>query len=165
MLWLRICLSKSSCLMLQPAASGCPVITKRAWTPPSRLPSGLYWKRASRMGPSSVMNEGTTLPVNRRSARGTRNSGFSAGLVPPTRVGYGSPHPTKLKRGPTPSVTPSSSEKSSRPTVNISASSALKPAMGPPPPVATPDAGIPGPEEIGLDDLGHPEERSDEHDE
>ena len=66
MLLLRTCLSKSSCWILQPGASGCPVITKRAWTPPSRLPSGLNWNRASRIGPSRLMNEGMTLPVNLR---------------------------------------------------------------------------------------------------
>ena len=83
MLLLRTCLSKSSCRILHPGASACPAITKRAWTPPSRLPSLLNWNRASRIGPSRLMNEGMMLPTNPRSA-GTRNKGFTAGLVPPT---------------------------------------------------------------------------------
>jgi hypothetical protein len=57
------------------AACGFPVITKSACTPPSREPSELNWKRASRIGPFGVMKDGMTLPVNLRSPV-TLNSGF-----------------------------------------------------------------------------------------
>ena len=80
---LRTWVSKSSCLMLQPGASLCPAITNRAWTPPSREPSGLNWKRASRIGPLAVMNDGKPLPTNPRSEVILATSGFTAGLVPP----------------------------------------------------------------------------------
>ena len=45
--------------MLQPGASVRPVMTKRSWTSPSLVPSGLFLKRASRMGPLAAMNQGT----------------------------------------------------------------------------------------------------------
>jgi hypothetical protein len=63
MLRLATCLSKSSCTAVQalalPVASTRPLMTNRAWTPPSRVPSGLKRNRASRMGLVSEMNEGT----------------------------------------------------------------------------------------------------------
>src|SRR5207245_2742090 len=89
---LRTWVSKSSCLMLQPGASLCPAITNRAWTPPSREPSGLNWKRASRIGPLAVMNDGKPLPTNPRSEVILATSGFTAGLVPPV-AGWACQHP------------------------------------------------------------------------
>ena len=47
-----------------------------------REPSGLYRKRASRIGPSGLMNEGTLLRAPKALASGTW--GLLRGLVPPT---------------------------------------------------------------------------------
>src|SRR3989442_1184202 len=70
---------KSGWEMLQPGASGRPVIVKRSCTPPSRVPLELNLKRASRTGPSLVMKNGTWL-----GAVATVDLGFVNGLVPPT---------------------------------------------------------------------------------
>ena len=63
MLRFATCLSKSSCTAVQalalPVSSTRPLITNRPWTPPSRLPSGLNWNRASRIGPSRLTKDGT----------------------------------------------------------------------------------------------------------
>src|SRR6185295_5612176 len=78
--------SKSSCLIVQPVASPVestrPLMTNSACTPPSREPSGLNLKRASRTGPCSRRNEGTVLRAP--NAVATATCGFTAGLVPPT---------------------------------------------------------------------------------
>ena len=117
------------------------------------------------------MNEGMTLPVNPRSA-GTRNRGFTAGLVPPTAGWLWQPaHPTKLKRGPTPSSTSSSSEKSARPygehlgLVGGQAGNRAPCSSRP-----APNAGVPGSErrrrlDLCLDHPRQGEERDDEDDE
>src|SRR5258707_7728521 len=52
------------------------VAAQRWWTAASREPSGLYWKRTSRIGPYCASNEGTTFRLPKR--LGTRrNIGFS----------------------------------------------------------------------------------------
>src|SRR3977135_2904893 len=68
--------------MLQPAASLRPVMTNRLCTPPSLVPFGLRLKRASRIGPFCVMNQGTTFLAPSSVAIAIK--GFVAGLVPPT---------------------------------------------------------------------------------
>ena len=79
------CASKFSCAMRQPAAlpveSERPLITNSACTPPSRLPSGLEMNRASRTGPSGVMNDGRMFRAPKSVA--TATWGFTAGEVPP----------------------------------------------------------------------------------
>ena len=65
-----------------PVSSTRPLMTKSAWTPPSRVPSGLNLKRASRTGPWLLMNEGTTFFAPNAVAMPTW--GLTAGLVPPT---------------------------------------------------------------------------------
>src|SRR2546425_8247817 len=95
--------------MLQPLASAVPsfrpLMTNNAWTPPSRLPFGLYLKRASRTGPLRVMNEGTVLSAPKAVA--TATSGFTAGLVPPVGGWGGEPtQPSGVERGARPSPGP-----------------------------------------------------------
>src|SRR5262249_34181847 len=103
---------KSGCLMLQPAASERPVITKRACTPPSGVPSGLRTKRASRTGPLAVMNDGTTFLAPCAVATATR--GLVVGLEPPAASWEWQPAQlSRLKRGPKPSPTASTSSNTS----------------------------------------------------
>ncbi len=77
--------AKFSCTRLQPdalpVASERPVITNSEWTPPSGAPPGWILKRASRMGPFAVMNEGSVFCAPNAVAVGT--CGFAAGEVPP----------------------------------------------------------------------------------
>jgi len=78
-----------------------PVITNRSWTLPSELPSGCCLKRASRIGPAAVMNQGTVFFAPFRVA--TAISGLEAGLVPPGPGCKWQPrHWFELKRGPRP---------------------------------------------------------------
>ena len=51
--------AKSGCASVQSGASMRQAMVKSACTPPSGVPSGLRMKRASRIGPSRWMNEGT----------------------------------------------------------------------------------------------------------
>jgi hypothetical protein len=133
--------AKLSCTMLQPLAFPVPslrwLITYSACTPPSAWPFGSRLKRASRMGPFSVMNEGTVLRAP--NAVAMANWGFTAGAVPPIAGWlWQPPQPSRLKRGPRPSPTPSASSKSSRPTLKKVASLAVSPASGPPARAAPP---------------------------
>src|SRR5262249_50754965 len=81
--------AKSGCASEQPTASDRPVIVYRAWTPPSSAPLEVLIKRASRMGPSAVINDGTAFvaPSNVASAPCgfcTECCGLvSPGLLPP----------------------------------------------------------------------------------
>ena len=79
-------------------------------TPPSRLPSGLYWRRASRIGPfwrDERRHDVAREPELVRS-RGTGGSPPGSCHRWPGWL-WQPAHPTKLKRGPTPSATSSSS--------------------------------------------------------
>jgi hypothetical protein len=73
---------KFGCAKTQPGASDRPCIEKRSCTPPSGVPSGLSAKRASRIGPFAVMNDGIAFvaPI----AFASVTCGFVAGLEPPT---------------------------------------------------------------------------------
>ena len=73
-------LAKSSCEIEQPGASLRPLITNNPCTPPSRVPSALSLNRASRTGPSGLMNDGTVLRAPMNVAMATR--GFCAGVHP-----------------------------------------------------------------------------------
>ncbi len=79
------CRSKFGCGILHPVASPPsstrPLMTKSACTPPSGVPSACRLKRASRIGPLSVTNDGTVLRAP--NAVATAICGFVAGLVPP----------------------------------------------------------------------------------
>src|SRR5437879_86465 len=132
---------KLSCAMLQPTASLRPVITNRSWTLPSAVPSGCCLKRASRIGPAAVMNQGTTFFAPVRVA--TAISGLEAGLVPPGPGCKWQPrHWFELKRGPRPlwsaPVTVLTSAKRVRPSLKNVVSSAARPFSGPPAPAAPP---------------------------
>ena len=88
------------------------MITNRLCTPPSGDPSRLRTKRASRIGPLAVMNDGTTFFAPIKVA--TATCGFVAGLVPPI-LGW-EWHPEQLSRlnlGPRPSGPASTSWKTS----------------------------------------------------
>src|SRR5262245_44729336 len=80
-------IAKFSCEIEQPGASLRPAVTNSAWTPPSRVLSGLNLNRASRMGPSGLMKEGTTLLAPRNVA--TATWGFGAGVQPGPRLRKG----------------------------------------------------------------------------
>jgi hypothetical protein len=96
---------KSGWAMLQPAASFRPVITNRLCTPPSGVPSGLRWKRDSRVGPPAVTNHGMEFVAPLSVA--TAISGFIAGLVPPIAgCEWQDAHEFELKRGPRPLLLP-----------------------------------------------------------
>src|SRR5579862_4881567 len=96
---------KSGWAMLQPAASPRPVMTKRLWTPPSLVPFGFRLKRASRMGPFCVMNQGATFLAPLRVA--TPIKGFRVGLDPPAAgCEWQDKHWFELKRGPSPLLLP-----------------------------------------------------------
>src|SRR5262245_52021451 len=74
--------AKFGCWMLQPGASDLPVITNRACTLPSAEPSGLRTNLASRIGPLSVMKDGTTFLAP--AAVATPTCGLLlGGLLPP----------------------------------------------------------------------------------
>ena len=53
---------QSVCLMLQPGASGRPLMVQIWWTEPSRVPSALYFKRAAKVGPGFLRKGGATWP-------------------------------------------------------------------------------------------------------
>src|SRR3954463_1978204 len=77
--------AKFGCGMLHPGASARPVMVKRAWTPPSRIVfvgGFVYLNRASRIGPSAVMNDGGTLDAPWFFA--TATCGLTRGADPPT---------------------------------------------------------------------------------
>src|ERR1035437_10341633 len=101
--------------MLQPGASFRPVITNRACTPPSLVPSGFGLKRASRIGPVCVMNHGMVFLAPLIVATAMR--GFRNGLEPPP-LGWEwqERHWFELKRGPRPlfELKPMSDRKSTR---------------------------------------------------
>ena len=123
--------SKSSCEMGQPLASAVPsfrpLTTNSAWTPPSRVPLGLCLNRASRTGPSRVMNDGTTLRAPKAVA--TSTCGFTAGLVPPMAGWEWQPTQlSRLKRGPSPSSSGSASWNSSSPAVKRSGCNPVRPS-------------------------------------
>src|ERR1700730_8645488 len=91
--------------MLQPAASARPVTTKRSCTPPSGVSFGLRLKRASRIGPLFVMNQGNAFFAPLSVA--TAIKGFGLGLVPPTAgCKWQDEHWLELKRGPSPLLLP-----------------------------------------------------------
>ncbi|MGB8627948.1 MAG: hypothetical protein WCD69_00970 [Xanthobacteraceae bacterium] len=56
-------------------------MVKRSCTPPSGVPLGLSTKRASRIGPFAVTNDGTTFVPPFKVA--TATSGLVAGELPP----------------------------------------------------------------------------------
>ena len=133
------CFSKSSWTAVQPAAlplsSTRPLMTKSEWTPPSRLPSNLYWNRASRIGPSSLMNDGTLFWAPK--ALATATCGFIAGEVPPVAGWmWQPPQLSRLKRGPRPSPTPSASSYSTRPAWKNISSLGVRPGSDPPAPAS-----------------------------
>ena len=90
--------------MLQLGASVRPVITKRACTLPSGTPL-LFLKRASRIGPFAVINQGIVFVAPFKWA--TSGRGFCAGLVPPIAgCEWQEKHWFELKRGPSPLFEP-----------------------------------------------------------
>src|SRR4051812_36026884 len=138
--------------MLQPGASERPVITNRPCTPPSGDPSRLRTKRASRIGPLAVMNDGTTFFAPIKVA--TATCGFVAGLVPPI-VGW-EWHPEQLSRlnvGPRPSAAASTPWKPPFATSKYCRSPSLSPGSAPPAPGPPPLT--PGP--VGAGDDAPPE--------
>src|SRR5712671_3684140 len=91
--------AKFGCVMLQPGASERPLMTKRSWTPPSGVPSGLRTKRASRTGPVAVMKDGAVFLAP--AAVATATCGLVGGLDPPAAgCAWHPPQPSRLKRGP-----------------------------------------------------------------
>src|SRR5579872_1483666 len=91
--------------MAQPeGASLRPWMVNSSCTEPSAVPSAFLMKRASRIGPVWVINEGIVL-VAPLSCAAVRNCGFCDGLVPPT-VGWEwhwkQLYP--LKEGPSPTI-------------------------------------------------------------
>src|SRR5439155_12438204 len=94
--------AKLGCWMLHPPASGRPVITNSACTPPSGDPSGFRTKRTSRTGPSAVMKAGSVFLA----AFATATCGLTGGLEPPLcGCAWQPTHESRLKRGPRPSAT------------------------------------------------------------
>src|SRR6266404_1659228 len=129
--------AKFGCVMLQPGASERPVMTKRACTPPSGVPSGLRTKRASRIGPFAVMKDGTVFlaPISVAAA----TCGLVGGLDPPTAgCAWHPPQPVILKRGPNPLATASTSLNTSVEAVKKASSPWLRPGYAPPAPRSPP---------------------------
>src|SRR5260370_42362067 len=95
--------------MEQPAGlSARPAIVNRACTPPSGERSSFLMNRASRIGPLAVMKEGTVFPGAMVGASVTW--GLGEGLDPPTAGWAWQPSEAlRLKRGPSPLPTPSTS--------------------------------------------------------
>ena len=91
--------AKFGCAILQPGASGRPVMTYSSCTWPSGVPSGLRTKRTSRTGPFKVINGGTIFWACSKVA--TATWGLIFGLVPPTAGCAWQPaHELRLYRGP-----------------------------------------------------------------
>src|SRR6267143_2191921 len=125
------CASKSGCPSAHPGASARPAIVNKAWTPPSRVPSGFLTNLASRTGPSAWMNGGMRLVAPFEFANATW--GLANGLVPP--VAGCAWQPAQLSRfivGPRPSSMLSTCSNSSLPTWKNASSAALRPAIGSP---------------------------------
>src|SRR5262245_26035871 len=129
--------AKSGCRTLQPGASARPVITNSACTPPSGDPSRLRTKRASRTGPFCLMKEGTVFVAP--SLVATATCGLTAGADPPVAGCEWQPtHESRLKRGPRPSATPSTSSNVSLAASNKSVCSVVSPGIAPPAPAVPP---------------------------
>jgi hypothetical protein len=74
--------AKFGCAKTQPGASERPCVEKRLCTLPSGVPSGLFTKRASRIGPFAVMKDGITFVAP--SVFASVTCGLVVGLEPPT---------------------------------------------------------------------------------
>src|SRR3989454_9849298 len=108
-----------------------PICVNKAWTPPSRVPSGFLTNLASRTGPSARMNGGMRLVAPFALANATW--GLVNGLVPP--VAGCAWQPAQLSRfivGPRPSSVPSASSNSVLPRSKNASSAAVSPASGSP---------------------------------
>src|SRR5216684_7313826 len=125
------CASKSGCSSAHPGASARPAIVNRAWTPPSRVPSGFLTNLASRTGPSAWRNGGTRLVAPFAFANATW--GLANGLVPPVAGCAWQPEQaSRFIVGPRPSPVPSASSNSALPASKNASSPGLRPAIGSP---------------------------------
>src|SRR6266404_1193084 len=123
------CASKSGCSSAHPGASARPASVNKAWTPPSRVPSGFLTNLASRTGPSARMNGGMRLVAPLAFANATW--GLANGLVPPVAGCAWQPaQASRFILGPRPSSMLSTCSNSSLPTWKTASSAALRPATG-----------------------------------
>src|SRR6266481_1180653 len=115
-----------------------PTMVKRSCTPPSALPFPFLMNRASRTGPLDVMKEGTVFPGAIAEARAS--CGLLAGLLPPNAGWmWQPPQESRLKRGPSPSATPSTCKNCCTPwLLKKSSSPGVSPPIGVPAPGAPP---------------------------